>query len=331
MRGVARRAAQGEDLKDMKIGFIGLGNVGGKLSGSLLRNGHDLTVHDLNSALVADFVARGAKAAASPAQMMRDCDVVITCLPSPAASDAVMQQMLPEVGPGKIWMEMSTTDADEIRRLGALVIAAGGAAVDCPVSGGCHRADTGNISIFAGCDRATFERILPLLKTLGRRLLHTGEIGSASLLKVMTNYLATANLLTLCEAMVTMKGAGLDLATTYEAIKISSGNSFVHETESQVILNGSRDISFTMDLVKKDIGLFQKIADDAGVPLEISPLMISIFDDGIRRYGERAQSDDIIKRLEEATGLDIRAPGFPAEMVDDEPEEQGYEVVPPGR
>jgi 3-hydroxyisobutyrate dehydrogenase len=281
--------------------------------------------------LVADFVARGAKAAASPAQMMRDCEVVITCLPSPAASDAVMQQMLPEVGPSKIWMEMSTTDADEIRRLGGLVIAAGGAAVDCPVSGGCHRADTGNISIFAGCDRATFEQILPLLKTLGRRLLHTGEIGSASLLKVMTNYLATANLLTLCEAMVTMKGAGLDLATTYEAIKISSGTSFVHETESQVILNGSRDISFTMDLVKKDIGLFQKIADDAGVPLEISPLMISIFDDGIRRYGERAQSDDIIKRLEEATGLDIRAPGFPAEMVDDEPEEQGYEVVPPGR
>jgi 3-hydroxyisobutyrate dehydrogenase len=315
----------------MKIGFIGLGNVGGKLSGSLLRNGHDLTVHDLNGALVADFVARGAKAAASPAQMMRDCEVVITCLPSPAASDAVMQQMLPEVGPSKIWMEMSTTDADEIRRLGGLVIAAGGAAVDCPVSGGCHRADTGNISIFAGCDRATFEQILPLLKTLGRRLLHTGEIGSASLLKVMTNYLATANLLTLCEAMVTMKGAGLDLATTYEAIKISSGTSFVHETESQVILNGSRDISFTMDLVKKDIGLFQKIADDAGVPLEISPLMISIFDDGIRRYGERAQSDDIIKRLEEATGLDIRAPGFPAEMVDDEPEEQGYEVVPPGR
>lgn len=315
----------------MKIGFIGLGNVGGKLSGSLLRNGHDLTVHDLNGDLVADFVARGAKAATSPAQMMRDCDVVITCLPSPAASDAVMQHMLPEVGPGKIWMEMSTTDADEIRRLGGLVIAAGGAAVDCPVSGGCHRADTGNISIFAGCDRATFERILPLLKTLGRRLLHTGEIGSASLLKVMTNYLATANLLTLCEALVTMKGAGLDLATTYEAIKISSGNSFVHETESQVILNGSRDISFTMDLVKKDIGLFQKIADDAGVPLEISPLMISIFDDGIRRYGERAQSDDIIKRLEEATGLDIRAPGFPAEMVDDEPEEQGYEVVPPGR
>jgi 3-hydroxyisobutyrate dehydrogenase len=242
-----------------------------------------------------------------------------------------MQEMLPEVGPGKIWLEMSTTDEAEIRRLGALVIEKGGAAVDCPVSGGCHRADTGNISIFAGCDRATFERVLPLLTTMGRRVLHTGEIGSASVLKVMTNYLATANLLTCCEALVTMKAAGLDLATTYEAIKISSGTSFVHETESQVILNGSRDINFTMDLVKKDIGLFQAIADRAGVPLEISPLMIEIFNDGIRRYGERAQSDDIIRRLEEATGLDITAPGFPAEMVDDEPEEPGYEVFPLGR
>lgn len=315
----------------MKVGFIGLGNVGGKLAGSLLRNGKDLTVHDLNDALVAKFVAQGAKAAEGPAQMMRDCDVVITCLPSPAASDAVMQEMLPEVKPGKTWMEMSTTDEAEATRLGALVIERGGAAVDCPVSGGCHRAATGNISIFAGCDRATFERILPLLTTLGRRILHTGPLGSASTLKVMTNYLATANLLTCCEALVTMKAAGLDLNTTYEAIKISSGTSFVHETESQVILNGSRDINFTMDLVKKDIGLFQTIADRAGVPLEISPLMIQIFEDGIKRYGMRAQSDDIIKRLEEATGLDITAPGFPPEMLDDEPEEPGYEVIPQGR
>ncbi|WP_298904685.1 NAD(P)-dependent oxidoreductase [uncultured Aliiroseovarius sp.] len=312
----------------MKIGFVGLGNVGGKLAGSLLRNGKDLTVLDLNPELVDGFVSRGAKVADSPAALMRDCDVVITCLPSPAACNAVVSEMLDEVCDGKIWLEMSTTDEAEVKRLGAEVIARGGAAVDCPVSGGCHRADTGNISIFAGCDRATFERVLPILTVLGRRVLHTGELGSASVLKVMTNYLATANLLTCCEALVTMKAAGLDLATTYEAIKISSGTSFVHETESQVILNGSRDISFTMDLVKKDIGLFQEIADRTGVPLEISPLMIEIFKDGIARYGERAQSDDIIRRLEEATGLDITAPGFPAEMVDDEPEEPGYEVVP---
>lgn len=312
----------------MKVGFVGLGNVGGKLSGSLLRNGVELMVHDLDEKLVSDMVKRGAVAASDPAQMMRDCDAVITCLPSPAASDAVVSQMLPEVSIGKIWMEMSTTDEAEVKRLGAEVISRGGAAVDCPVSGGCHRADTGNISIFAGCDRETFETILPLLTTMGRRILHTGDLGSASVLKVITNFLATANLITCCEALVTAKAAGLDLATAYEAIAISSGTSFVHETESQVILNGSRDISFTMDLVAKDIGLFQQVADRAGVPLEMNPLMIRIFEDGIARYGHRELSPNIIRRLEEATGLDIRAPGFPPEMVDDEPEEPGAEVRP---
>jgi 3-hydroxyisobutyrate dehydrogenase len=311
----------------MKVGFIGLGNVGGKLAGSLLRNGMDLSVHDLDESLVAGFVARGAKDGGSPAAMMRACDVVITCLPSPAASAAVVEAMLPEMGPGKTWMEMSTTDADEVLRLGARVAETGGLAVECPVSGGCHRADTGNIAIFAGGPRAAVEHVMPLLVHLGRQILHTGELGSASKLKVMTNYLATVNLLSLCEALTTMKAAGLDLATTYEAIRISSGNSFVHETESQLILSGSRDVNFTMDLVQKDIGLFQKLATDAGVPLEISPLIIDIMSDGQRRYGTRAQSDRIIERLEEATGLSILADGFPTELVDDEPEGLGAEVI----
>ena len=314
----------------MKVGFIGLGNVGGKLSGSLLRNEIELMVHDLNQDLVNDFVFRGAERADGPASMMRDCDVVITCLPSPAASAAVMDEMLPEVKEGKIWMEMSTTDEAEVKRLGAMVMERGGAAVDCPVSGGCHRAASGNISILAGCDRKTFEEIAPFLKTMGRRILHTGELGSASILKVLTNYLATANLVTCCEALVTAKAAGMDLNTTYEAMKISSGTSFVHETESQVNLNGSRDISFTMDLVKKDVGLFQEVARRNNVPLEIAPMLVEIFNDGIARFGERELSPNIIKRLEEATGLEILAPGFPAEMLDDEPEESGYEVIPQG-
>lgn len=314
----------------MRMGFVGLGNVGSKLAGSLLRNGIDLTVFDLNPELVAAFVAKGAKAADSPAALMQSCDAVITCLPSPQACAAVVEAMLPHVDDTKIWMEMSTTEVSEVKRLAALVAEKGGSAIECPVSGGCHRADTGNISIFAGCDRATFERMLPTLTTLGRRVLHTGEIGSASTLKVMTNYLATANLLTCCEALVTMKAAGIDLNTTYEAMKISSGTSFVHETESQLILNGSRDVSFTMDLVKKDIGLFQALAEAADVPLEISPLLVEIFDDGIAKYGERELSPNIIRRLEDATGLQITAPGFPTELLDDEPEEPGYEVIPTG-
>jgi len=318
----------------MRVGFIGLGNVGGKLSGSLLRNGIDLTVRDLDKAAAQPLLDAGAKWADSPAEMAENVDLIITCLPSPAASAAVMEAddgILSVLREGQIWAEMSTTDEAEVKRLGELVQAKGGEPVDCPVSGGCHRAATGNIAIFAGCERSTFDRLLPILTTMGRRILHTGPLGSASTLKVMTNYLATANLLTLCEALVTSAKAGMDLATTYEAIRISSGNSFVHETESQVILNGSRDINFTMDLVQKDIGLFQQIADRHDVPLEISPVLIDIFDDGAARFGPREWSPNIIKRLEEACDISILAPGFPAEMVDDEPEEPGYEVVPKGR
>lgn len=317
-------------VTDLKVGFIGLGNVGGKLAGSLLRNGVDLTVRDLDAAAMQPFLDAGASAGESPAQMARDCDVVITCLPSPAASAAVMEAddgLLVGLGPGKIWAEMSTTDEAEVHRLGALVQAVGAEPIDCPVSGGCHRAATGNIAIFGGAERETFERMLPLLTKMGRRILHTGPLGSASVLKVVTNYLATANLLSLAEAMVTSAGAGMDLATAYEAIRISSGNSFVHETETQVTLNGSRDINFTMDLVVKDISLFNAVAERANIPLELGPEFERIFRDGMERYGAREWSPNIIKRLEEPTGLSILAPGFPAEMVDDEPEEPGYEVI----
>jgi len=318
-------------MHNSKIGFIGLGNVGGKLAGSLLRNGANLTVRDLNSELEAAFVSQGATRAASPREMAERVDIVITCLPSPAASADVMERpngILAGLRPGMIWLEMSTTDADEIRRLGALVEARGALAMDCPVSGGCHRAETGNISIFAGGTRAAFDRVLPFLKILGRRILHTGELGSASRIKVVTNYLCTVHLAALAEALTVCKVAGMDMNTAYEAIRISSGNSFVHETESQVILNGSRDISFTMDLVIKDVGLFDALAKQLDVPLELSPLVLDIFKDGQRRYGPREFSPNIIKRLEQACGVEVLGTGFPAQMVDDEPEAAGYEVVP---
>ncbi len=314
----------------MKIGFIGLGNVGGKLAGSLIRNNQQVMVRDLDESLTQSFVDLGADCAPSPKKMMQACDMVITCLPSPAASREVVtgvDGLLNGISEGKIWLEMSTTDETEVKYLGDLVTQRGGRPVDCPVSGGCHRADTGNIYIFAGCDRDTFEIVLPTLTKMGRRVLHTGPLGSASILKVVTNYLATVNLVSCSEALMVAKLAGMDLNIAFEAIAISSGTSFVHETESQVILNGSRDISFTMDLVLKDIGLFQDIANRSGVKLELSPMIVEIFKDGIARYGERELSPNIIRRLEDQVGSKVSAPGFPKEILDHEPEIPGYEVI----
>lgn len=315
----------------MKIGVIGLGNVGGKLAGSVLRNGFELTVHELDREAAAELLEGGAGWADTPVELARESDIVITCLPSPAASASVMEGengVLEGLSAGKIWMEMSTTEEGEIVRLAERVAATGALALDSPVSGGCHRAATGNISIFVGGEREAFDRAFPVLQCMGRRILHTGPVGSASVLKVITNYLASVHLAALGEAWVVAKKAGMDMATTYEAIKASSGNSFVHETESQIILSGSYDINFTLDLVLKDIGIFGGLAERNGVPTEVARIVQKQFVDAQERYGDRAWSPMVVRKLEDDCGVSLRAPGFPADLVDDEPEEPGREVTP---
>ena len=313
----------------MKVGFIGLGNVGGKLAGSLLRNNFDLTVRDLDKNLTQSFNDLGANIANSAKELAEQVDLIITCLPSTKICAEVMEAedgVISGLSENKIWLEMSTTDEAEIKRISKKIIAKQAVPLDGPVSGGCHRAATGNIAIFVGGERKAFDKILPALTIMGRKILHTGELGSATVLKVITNYLASVHLVALGEAWTVAKKSNLDLAKAYKGIAVSSGNSFVHETESQVILNGSRDINFTMDLVSKDIGIFDKIAQDLEVPLELSPLLVEIFKDGEQKYGSREWSSNIIRRLEDQTGVQVLAPGFPEQMIDSEEEIRGYEI-----
>ncbi len=313
----------------MKVGFIGLGNVGGKLAGSLLRNKFDLTVRDLDENLTKPFVEQGAKIANTAKELAEKVDLIITCLPSPEICSEVMEGsdgILNGLSENKIWLEMSTTDEAEVKRLGQKVIEKKAIPLDGPVSGGCHRAATGNIAIFVGGEREAFNKILPALTVMGRKILHTGELGSASVLKVITNYLASVHLVALGEAWTVAKKSNLDLTKAYKGIAVSSGNSFVHETESQVILNGSYNINFTMDLVLKDTGLFDELAKKLNAPLEISSKIVDIFKDGQKKYGSRAWSSMIVKRMEDINQINFRAEGFPEELVDNEPEKRGHEI-----
>ena len=313
----------------MKIGFIGLGNVGSKLAGSLIRNNFDVTVREIDESLTNEFKKLGAKIAKSPKELAEKSDLIITSLPSPEVSAEVMENedgVLNGLSQNKIWLEMSTTDENEVKRLGNKVISKKAIPLDGPVSGGCHRAATGNIAIFVGGERKAFEKILPALTVMGRKVLHTGELGSASVLKVITNYLASVHLVALGEAWTVAKKSNLDLTKAFKGIAVSSGNSFVHETESQVILNGSYNINFTMDLVLKDTGLFDNLAKKLNAPLEISPKIVEIFKDGQKKYGSRAWSSMIVKRMEDLNKINFRAEGFPDELVDNEPEEKGYEI-----
>ena len=313
----------------MRIGFIGLGNVGGKLAGSLIRNNFKLTVFDLDEEIMNDFKSKGANTSKNPKELAETVDIVITCLPSPDACKHVMESddgVIAGLSKDKVWLEMSTTDENDVKRMGKLVNEKKAIALDGPVSGGCHRAATGNIAIFVGGDRTAFEKILPVLSAMGEKILHTGDLGSATVLKVITNYLASAHLVALGEAWTVAKKSNLDLEKTFKGIMVSSGNSFVHETESQVILNGSYNINFTMDLVLKDTSLFDNLAKKLNATLELSPLIVKTFKDGLEKFGPRAWSSMIVKRMEDINNINFRAKGFPSELIDNEPEKKGYEI-----
>ncbi len=313
----------------MKIGFIGLGNVGGKLANNLLKSRYRLIVRDLDPKLLKKFKKRGAVIATSPKDLAEKSDVIITCLPSPKSCSRVMTAkdgVLKGLKKNKIWLEMSTTDQSEVKRIGTMIKKKGSYALDVPVSGGCHRAATGNISIFAGGEKKVFKKVLPILKCMGRKILYTGELGTASILKVITNYLASVHLAALGEAWTVAKKSKLNLNKTYKGIAASSGNSFVHESESQVILNGSYNINFTMDLVKKDLKLFNDLSKRLKTPLEISPFVLNIFNKAQKKYGSKAWSSMVVKRLEDKYKLKFRAPGFPKELKDFEKQKKGYEI-----
>ena len=313
----------------MRVGFIGLGNLGYRLANNLVVSNVETLIYDLKRDLGKNLEEKGAVWMDSPQRVAESSDICITCLPNPNAVSNVLESsngLLKGLGPEKLWIEMSTTDSEEIIRLGGLAEKKGAKVVEAPVSGGCHRASTGNISILVGGDRNAFELALPILKIIGHKIIHVGEIGKASVLKVVTNFLASTHLVALGEALMVCKKSGLDLERAFEGIKASSGNSFVHETESQVILSGSYNVNFTMDLVCKDVGLFQNLVEKLGIKTDLSLLITEIFNEGRNTFGDKSWSTKIVKRLEDACHDNLRAVGFPSELVDNEIKTTGIEL-----
>lgn len=298
----------------MRYGYIGLGNLGGHLAASLMGGGFDVTVHDMDRKLAERHIKAGGKWADSPKALAAKVDCVITCLPSPAASETVLNQFLEGAKAGSTWIEMSTLGRDEIQRLAKIAEAKGVRAMECPVTGGVHLAAQGKITVLAGGDSDLFEQHKPALQAMGGQIFHMGPLGSAAIIKVITNMLAFIHLIADGEALMLAKRGGLDLAQAWAAIKASSGTSFVHETEGQLILNGSYDIAFTMDLALKDLGFAMNFGREFGVPLNLAGLANETFVKGKLAYGGRAQSTQIVKLLEDALDTPLRAPGFPVRL-----------------
>lgn len=301
----------------MRIGYIGLGNLGRHLAMNLVKAGFTLTVTDLDKNNASELLAAGAKWADSPKAVAEASDSIFTCLPSPKATQTVLfgpKGLIEGMHAGQTWIEMSTTDQDEIQAIASKLAERGVKTMECPVTGGVHRAAAGKITILVGGDQTLFEQHQKVLQAMGGEILHMGALGSAAVIKVITNMLAFIHLVADGEALMLAKRGGLDLAQAWRAIKASSGNSFVHETEGQLILNGSYDVAFTNDLALKDLGFAMGFGRKFGVPLELAGLTEQIFIRATQIYGRQAQSTQVVKLLEDALKTDLRAPGFPARL-----------------
>jgi 3-hydroxyisobutyrate dehydrogenase len=303
-----------------QVGFIGIGNLGFHLAASLVKAGFNVIVNDLDRNLATPLLAQGASWADSPGELAAACETVITCLPSPAAVTTVVagdNGILANLREGGTWIDCSTNDLHELKRLAGLAADRGINCLEAPVTGGVHKAASGDITVLVGGEKSIFVAHMGIFQAIGGHVFHMGPLGSASVIKVITNMLAFIHLVAAGEALMLAKRGGLDLAQAFHAIKASSGNSFVHETESQVILNGSYNINFTMDLACKDLHFAHELGREFGVPLDLAGMVQQTFIRARSQYGGNAWSSQVVKLLEDALGTDLRAPGFPATIVAD--------------
>lgn len=298
----------------MHYGYIGLGNLGGHLAASLLQAGHRVTVYDRNPALAERHAVLGATVAPSVSALAEAVDHVFTCLPNPAVSEAVLAELMTGLKPGATWIENSTLGRDDVLRLAGLARIGQVRLLEAPVTGGVHLAARGEITVLLGGDQDLVDLHRPALSVIGKRLFHMGPLGSAAIIKVITNMLAFIHLKATSEALMLAKRGGLDLGQAWHAIAASSGNSFVHETEGALILNGSYDIAFNIDLALKDLGFALGFGKEFGVPLDLASITNQTYIAAKAAFGGEAQSPMIAKLLEDLLGTDLRAEGFPARL-----------------
>ena len=311
-------------MKSESIGFIGVGNVGSNLANNLLKSNNNVFVYDKNKKSYSRLKKLKNKPCKTLDELVEKSNIIITCLPSPKSVNNVIETLLKYLTKKNIWIEMSTTDKDEMIRLSKKVNSKGANVLECPITGGEHRAKSGNISILAAGKKSTFKKCFPILSLLGHKILYCGKIGNASILKVITNYLASLHLVGIGEALSVAKKNKIDLGLTYKAIKISSGNSFVNETETKVILGGSYDVGFTMDLVNKDINLFNKLGKN--IKLELGNYLSKKFQLGKKILGKRSFSTSITKLIEKDAKIRLRAKNFPKQLIDKQKKQKGVEV-----
>ena len=295
----------------MRIGFIGVGNMGGPMCRNLIKNSnHEVIVFDLDPARIAACTALGASAGGSVADLAARCDVVITSLPMPQHVEAVAlgaDGVAAHARPGTVFIDLSTNSPAMSRKIHAGLAEKGISMLEAPVSGGVPRAEAGTIVIMVGGDAALFDAHKPLLASFSGEVLHLGDVGFGSVAKLINNMLAFCNMAAAAEALTLGARAGIDLVKLDQVISKASGFSSSYRSLATKAFKGAFAPSFALDLAHKDLRLALELADEVGMPGMIAPQVMSLM--RMARGMDLGSSDvtAMIRVYETVLGCEVRA------------------------
>ena len=296
----------------MKVGFIGLGNMGNPMATNLARAGHELTVHDLRREAATNLLEMGANWADSPRDAVPGNDVVFTSLPVPRDVDAVVlgeNGILEGATPNTVYMDLSTNSPTSIRRVHDLCAEKGVSVLDAPVSGGVYGAAAGTLAVMVGGDRAIFDRMKPTLDAIGSHVVYCGPIGNGMVCKICNNLLSMGIGVLMTEALTLGVKAGVDLATLADVIANSSGgNRRLVEKFPRFLFQGNFEPGFATALAAKDVRLATDLGREYGIPMELSNLVDQRHVEAMFRGWGPEDSDAVSKIQEEKAGVQLRLP-----------------------
>jgi len=295
----------------MKVGYIGLGVMGGPMALNLLKAGYELVVNDIDRAKAAPQIEAGAAWATTPREVAEAVDIVLTSVPGPPQVKAVAEGdegLISGLSGGMVWADMTTNRPSYVRELGTMVQAKGAAMLDAPVTGAVDGARHGKLTIFVGGDAAARQRCAPLFDAMGKAI-PSGELGHGNVVKLVTNQLWFTHARILGEGLALGAKAGVDLLVLWEAIKSSVGDSFVAHHDAPSIFAGHYDPSFSIALCLKDLGLTTELARDTGVPVALTDKVEDLYAEAKRAYGGDAPELTVVKLVEDAAGVSLRAAG----------------------
>ena len=295
----------------MRIGFIGLGTMGGAAALNLIRGGHQLAVCDLDRSRAKEHLKLGATWADTPGAAAQDADIVFTMVFGPKQIEQIVQGengLVSAMGPGQIWVDMTTNQPALARELAGQIAATGAQAIDAPVSGAVDGARTGNMPQFAGGDQETVERIRPVMELMGP-LYYMGANGCGSITKLASNQLWAIHATAMGEALVMAVKSGVDLSRAWAALKIGASESWCMHHDAPSVFAGHYDPSFTLDLCQKDLQLIVEACDDAGTAAPATRLVCDQFEEARKRYGGHKGELHVVKLEEDAAGISLRLDG----------------------